>query len=223
MRLLFISFLLILSCIALVIPNIIYDFLLELGLSWTISFIMPKLILHISVISAIIISRKRLLLLTTCILGIGLIIIDFYLAPIYLEDYNKKGQEITSDLSNNKLKQEIFSSKPTYNGIICVASISCPFCRTAMSRLKKMKKREPDLDITIVLYTLDTAKLLAYQLETQTQEFDYLLAPGQEDIMEITNGAFPYFIYAKDNQFIHKWSNNDFGYPAKDWVENRLN
>ena len=72
------------------------------------------------------------------------------------------------------------------------------------------------------IFSLDSAKIDNFIQETGASNLTYILAPDEKGTLELCQGRFPTFFYLKNNNVIHKWDNNNIGYPAYDWIEDGL-
>jgi hypothetical protein len=84
-------------------------------------------------------------------------------------------------------------------------------------------KKRSDVDVAIFLAAKDSASLDYYIEETGASELDYFLVQDPEGMHELSRGSYPTFIYIKNGKIIHRWSNDNLGYPALDWIESGLN
>ena len=152
------------------------------------------------------------------VLSAGLIVGIAIERPIYSGDYNKEGKAVS--IEKNSLLDVILASQPNYDGLICIASPSCPFCKDAVSnRLRVMKERNPKLAIGVALFTSDSSNITRFQKETDSKNLDYFLSPDIKGTIDLCKGAFPTFIYIKNKKITHIWGNSQMGYPALDWIE----
>lgn len=215
----------ILIILVLIFPFEAYRWGIANNVSWTLSALLNWLILIL--FSAIVVSslrrvsKNRLLNLTIKTLVFCLPLgIYFARNPIYQGDYIKTDTEISD--SENSIVKTIVASKPDFNGIVCIASPGCGFCKEATKhRLKPIKSRT-DINVAIFLAVKDTAAIDYYISETNAPELDYFLLEEVDGLNEITQGRFPTFIYVKDKRIAHIWSNDNLGFPALDWIESGL-
>lgn len=227
MRIILSLVLTLIGVLTIALGNGVFHYCISAGYSWTFSalsswviiFICTVLILWITIRSK---ERRLLHIIIGASLSIGLLVGNFIVRPIYQGDYTKKGQTVT--INENSLLSIVLEKNPNYDGLICIASPSCPFCKEAAeTRLKVMKERNPKLQIGIALFTSDSSHIEQFQSETETENLDYYLSPDEKGTIDLCHGAFPTFIYIKDKKILQIWTNGEMGYPALDWIENKLN
>lgn len=206
--------------------NIEYYLISETGLSWTMSSILPKaLALVFSILGTIVLygackrNATKILIVLTPFLFFG---ISFSSSPIYEGDYSKIGEANIAVSDTNWVLTSINQDQPNYDGLVCILSSSCGHCVTAAEQAKMMKKRNPDLNISIVLYGIDTTEISEFKNHLNEPSFTYYDTKEFNDFVNITLGGFPCLIYIKNNKIIHRWHHEQLGYPAFDWIENNM-
>jgi hypothetical protein len=226
MRTVFSLFLSLVGVVAIVLNAGIFRACILAGFSWTFASLSTWSILLICALLITFVSlrakeRKILQLIVGCTLSLSLLIGNFILHPIYQGDYTKKGKSVS--ISKNSLLNTILSSQPNFDGLVCIASPTCPFCKAAVeSRLNVMHERKPSLNIAVALFTSDTSQMENFKIETSSENLDYFLSPDIKGTIDLCHGAFPTFLFIKNQKIIHIWSNGQMGYPALDWIENKL-
>lgn len=205
-----------LSLIFIVFFNQINTFSVNLGFSWTFSKILPYLILLILGMLLLLRIRKFLIFKSQMLVKVvlfGVLIlpftIGFILHPIYEGDFSREGTELTAGNSLSQLRNV---------DLIVLTIPSCPFCHESTRLMSVFQKRNPDLKIKYIVCSGDsesTKELRAFLPESikiqKAKDLDKLLA--------ISEGKFPTFIKVEKNKAVYKWSNNQFGVRALDWVE----
>lgn len=205
------------------------NFLVSIGLQWTFAFAAgPLIVLCASILTAI--SWLRSDLKATLRLIVSLIsfavILGLYLIinPPYIEDWSKEGESFNpEDFSGNSVELYVQELNPEFDGLVCVASVDCDHCAKAVRKLNTLQSRVPDLDLLVLLYTLDKSKIDSFRVVTDSPNLSMALVPDQDGTLFVTQGGFPTFLYVRDGEIIHRWHNDTFGFPAHTWVENRLN
>ncbi|NQY11670.1 MAG: hypothetical protein HRT71_19400 [Flavobacteriales bacterium] len=209
------------------ISNISID---ELGVSWTFSFLLPRLlILATSIALAIncwqLLNKKKKAIKISATIVAALLFpgIQFALNPIYEGDLSKTDRFITEDLyKENSITSWINESDKNFNGLVCIASPTCPHCMVAVSKLSRSLARTPDKKHIVFMFAKDEERIESFKKAINVDNINFELMPDQQGMLELCGGAFPTFLYFKENRFVHRWSNNNFGYSAFDWVENDL-
>lgn len=211
-------------------PVITNWLILSPTLSWTLGFVLPKILV---LLLAIVIGRlvyKALhlkawlkntisALATVALIGVYLV----FNLP-YLEDYSKNGFHIFPETyQNNSVLNYVNKHNPDFNGVIALGSITCPYCKESARKFSKMHSRGKQQDIFYFLYTKDPEKLANFRVETDSQNLTYAMVPDQEGAWEMCKGVFPTYFYIKDQTVVYEWQNEQLGYPALSWIENKLN
>ena len=190
---------------------------LNIGLSWTVSKIIPYILLIVNgAIITYILSKmnfKKPLLKLICLLaGISLpFIVGFRLHPIYEGDFSNNGIEIKKNLSPTDFTQ---------TGLTVITIPGCPYCFETISILKKIKKRNPSLKIDFVVCTPDVKNIKTYQKEINGS-FQIRIADKPNELAAMAGFSFPAFVYSKNNTPITLWRNDTFGVTVIDDLENK--
>jgi hypothetical protein len=225
---LFFSFLFLLASTLLIIyPDYFSLKGLEYGFSWTLSMLSHWLLIALTSSLSVLIcplSFKRSFLLK---LLVPLVFLGIYFAvrPIYEADYVKRDTAL--EIKEHSVLTTILNKNPNYNGVVCIAMTGCGYCKIATRNyLNRLKERNKGIDVGVLLTTTDSSAIDYYISETNAGELDYFLMDNNEkashEINELTKGRFPSFIYIKNSTILHKWSNDNLGFPALDWIENQL-
>ncbi len=202
-------------------------FLIEFSsLGWLTSFIAPTLLtLVITIGTSLFFYKKWLSNKTTRLTGsilIAVLGVSLYLSTNlpYVEDYSKEG--IQMSLENNEVIKAISNENSDFNGLLMVASTSCPHCMAAALKLEVLQKRAPQRNLEVLLFTTSEDEVTNFKANSGAEDLNYRLTSDTEAVIELCEGRFPTFVYIKNGKVIHKWGNNDFGFPAYDWVESGL-
>ena len=221
--------------------NSVELFFLDLGFSWTFSKLFPYLFsIVVGIILVLFYSKffssrlknisrtyflyrkKTVTLSLNFFLQFILILIPFSIyfaySPIYKGDFSNNSVEI--------LKSE--DEKELVSGKFFVLSIpGCPHCFNTIDKMIKIKKRIPNIEIEYVVCSNDPETLRPYQDQIPNIKLlgDYInvrLAENSEIISRLASGRFPSFALVQKNK-IFKWSNDNFGVCAVDYVESIFN
>lgn len=216
--------LLVCSALLIMYPHYFVVRAIDSGYSWTISALSHWiLLLIISLLFVLLVQlkiKKVWVILIKIVVPITILGVYFAQNPIYQGDYIKVDTEL--NISDNSVLTTISKTNPDFNGIVCLASPGCGFCKEAThTRLKRIKMRS-DIDVAVFLAADDSSAIDFYISETDAPELEYFLVEEQEGMNELTQGRYPTFIYIKDNKIAYKWSNDNLGYPALDWIESGL-
>lgn len=213
---------LIISTVTLVTFKSFESGLLNNGFSWTMSKLLPYLTLAISGILLTYSfvkgfkTKSRIInILAGLILFASPFAIGFVLHPIFEGDFSSEGVEI----KESKLKIDA-----KYD-LLVVTIPDCPFCLESISKLKLIKKRNPEVKILFSVCTIDEKKLSLYR-QLINGDFDISLAKDVEASVKLAenNGTsgFPTFVQMKQGNPVYKWSNDQFGAGAIDSFEGEI-
>ncbi len=208
----------------------ISNFLIELDIGWTQSRLLPI----IAVIGLTIFSSTYLLfkinfskwlrMISAILLCLTSLLFEFYCNPIYIEDYRSEGLEIKQDekYNNHEVAKLIAKTNSNYTGLMCIVSKDCGFCHALAPKLETLVNRSK-VDVIVIIASSEQDDIDYFKGETDAYSPDYLISGSFKGVLEICDGSFPTIFYMKQGRIIYKWNNNQFGYPAFDWVENGLN
>lgn len=135
--------------------------------------------------------------------------IGFAFHPIYEGDFALKGQKVLTNHSKSDFKK---------NGLTVVAIVDCPFCFSSISKLKMIKKRNPNIAIDFVVCTKDKNYITNYIKEAEGV-FKIRLAENPDSLALIAGWRFPTFIKVENKKPVYLWSNDQFGVRAIDQLE----
>ncbi|MEX2484394.1 MAG: hypothetical protein WED10_07540 [Brumimicrobium sp.] len=215
----------VLSLLIIFFENQLNQFLIEVGFSWTLSALTPWILILVLSVATMLKLRSSFrpqkwkwsfFLLPFVLLGL-----NFAVNPIYEADYIKKGEALNID--EHVLLNEIENESPNFDGLVSIADINCGFCKLATkTRLNVMKERFPELDIAITLNTTDQNQIDRFKKETSSNNLNFIKIDKSLEVIKLAGGSFPTFVYVKNRKIIHRWKNNEFGFPALDWIESNL-
>ncbi|MBI1287655.1 MAG: hypothetical protein GC178_08765 [Flavobacteriales bacterium] len=208
------------------------DILLDsLNSGWMMSYLFPRILIILSAVT-----------LTSCVLllfnaskfmkvVIGILIfgscIGGYLAVNlpYIDDWNQVGTEVTNVDAPAAHPVEAFLGKQfgSYEGLVCLALPNCPHCINSIPKLEKMQARTNKLNFSVLVFADDSTGVEQFLNHVPSTEIPVFLAPEPDATYALSRGRFPSFLYVKNGEIIHRWSNGQFGYPAMDWIEHGLN
>ncbi|NQY68765.1 MAG: hypothetical protein HRT72_13715 [Flavobacteriales bacterium] len=196
-------------------------------ISWTSSFVLPRFfVLAYSILLAFQIKRvlinKSKLMQYCVVIGIFLVFpaAHFAMYPIYEGDFDKVGQYIDEEtFAENSLVQDVNDSLEGFEGLICIASPTCPHCVVAVRKLTRSKDRFPENEILVYMFSKDKEKVEQFKDYVGADNLMFRLVPESEGALKVCMGAFPSFVYFKENRIVHRWMNGDFGFRALDWIE----
>ena len=103
--------------------------------------------------------------------------------------------------------------------MFCIVSADCGHCIEAGKTINSLKNRNPDLNISILVYTKDSLEMKSYIDKAKTNRFKHYLAENEQDVMNLNLGGFPCFFYVKNRKISQRWFAEDLGLPALDLIE----
>jgi uncharacterized membrane protein len=195
--------------------NQIDFFFLDFGFSWSLAKAIPYFLCFIFGIGLFYFLRK-IKLKKKWIKGTFLLIlfiapfaIYFSFFPIYEGDFTNKGI-----LSKNNSIQF-----PANKSLTVVVLPNCPYCYQSIILMKKMKERNPSMNISYWVATSDTLLKNTAILKVIPAEFKVDKRHEIEKISELVQGTYPCFILSNNSKPIKQWNNNQVGVSALDEME----
>jgi len=192
------------------------NFFVTIGLGWTMSKILPYIVLLTLGVGVYRLFRKKfrkkwmritvLLLMILAPTGIY-----FAINPIY-----------EGDFSNNYARKQAIDSEWIADGKLTVIAIpGCPFCLASIARMKQVKERVGgDVDIEFRVLTKKEANLKSYENESGGS-VTVVMDTNEIRLSQLAGGRFPTFVF-REGADVYVWSNDGFGVRALDWVESRM-
>jgi hypothetical protein len=136
-------------------------------------------------------------------------VIGFAQHPIY-EDML---WDLSADMSNMKATADYQNTD-----LVLIAIADCPYCKRAVTELKALHERNPDLRMRMVVCTADSVWLKPYE-EEAAGVFDVVMATDMDVMATHADGHFPAYVLVRDGKPVCRWTNNEWGPRAKDTVE----
>lgn len=202
--------------------------LMDLHLSWTISYLTPILLLFVSSIGMAVACfpllkwmKKLKFLGVLVIIGVCIGAYAFVNIP-YVDDWMAYGSDMPAAEDGNPIEVFLNGTRPGFDGIVSLVLPGCPYCEMALSKLATMQQRNPDLDQAIFVFADDSSEFDSYVKGVKVTVLPFYLVPDVDRSIALCKGRFPTFLYFKNGRFVHRWTNSQFGYPAMDRVESRL-
>ena len=200
--------------------------LVEGNLGWFASFLIPQVIYLIGAIVlaylAFTINFSKLmfrvlafvLVLAITVLGYGVI------HPPFQDDWLLGGDTAEKDRNINPIERYLSAEKDKqFTGLACLALAGCDYCINTIDDLMLIKQRQPDLDMAIFVFAVDSSEVMAIQNQVEGSDIWVTEAPEPDTTYRITYGNFPTLLLIKNAEVEHRWFYNQFGYQAKDMVE----
>jgi hypothetical protein len=121
--------------------------------------------------------------------------------------------DLSADMSTVK-----FTSDYADADLVVIAIADCPYCKRAVTELKAMHERNPDMRMRMVVCTADSVWLEPYEQEAN-DAFEVVMATDMDMLATQAGGHFPAYVLVRDGKPVCRWSNNEWGPLAKDVVE----
>lgn len=147
------------------------------------------------------------------------LVIHFSLNPIYEGDFNKMGQ--TKSLVNNQILTDVLKLDSNFEGLVCVASVNCPYCIEAIRNKVNLVYERGKVNALVYLGAGDAELLRVFRVNTDAPNIPIVINSNLDGVIDIDEKAIPVFLYVKNKKIIHLWRNEQLGFPALDWIENK--
>jgi hypothetical protein len=102
--------------------------------------------------------------------------------------------------------------------LVVIAIADCPYCKRAVSEMKALHARKPNLRMRMVVCTADSLWLKPYEEEVGNS-FAVVMASDMDVMATHAGGHFPAYVMVRDGKPVCRWTNNEWGPVAKDIVE----
>ena len=199
--------------------NSIEYLLLDTGLSWTMSKLLPYLIAVALGISLVFLLKKKLANMNRpvriVIKGIALLIpffAYFGYTPIFQGDFSNNSTEFVLTESEKEL---------TGKKLVVLTIPGCPYCFQALGKMKKLKSRNEKIEIEYIVCHADPETIKWYSNEGG-KAVNVRLATDVQSMVKVAKGSFPTFALVSNDSTLKVWSNDNFGVLAIDEVEELL-
>lgn len=213
------------AILPMIFPQALYNFALNLGVSWTFSYILSWIVVILFSFITAFLCRKHVLGKARIWLPILAFVspIGGYFAsnPIYQGDFSKMGIEKSN--SDNAVLADVLAYNPDFNGIVCVASPNCPYCVEAVRTKMKVLHKRNKIGVLVYLGFGDANTVEEFKERSNAHDVTFLLNSDPDGGIDIDEPVIPVFIYIKNGEIVHLWRNDQIGYPAMDWMESGLN
>lgn len=206
-------------------PSFLFDKLLQSNVSWTLSFLSNWIVVFVFGLLAGLILYKNLIGIRKYVFSILVFLtplgVYFSMNPIYEGDFRKKAT--SRDIDNNDILSDVLAYKKDFNGVVCVASNSCPYCVMAVRKhIRLLHSRNKVQDVLVFLSYGDETVVKEFREKTESTNVPIIVNTNVEGKIDLETAAIPAFIYIKKGKIVHQWRNDDMGYPALDWIESGL-
>lgn len=192
------------------------NFLLNLGLSFTLSKAIPYLLFVVfGLLLAFSFFKKSKnerigkipKLIISLVLFVAPFLIYFAIHPIYEGDFSNNSYSIDSKVDFPRKKQ-----------LTIIALANCPYCIQSIETSKLLKKNNPGIRIEYWVMSTNPVHLLKYKKLLGNTAQVKLKAGISDDLAVIAKGSYPTFVISDNNRSIKAWNNDSFGVMAMDEV-----
>jgi glutaredoxin len=201
--------------------NTLEIFFSSLGLSWTLSKLLPYVIfIGLGLIAAFIFLKKskvkkKLRWFISLIILVLPFAFYFIFSPIYQGDFSNKSFRISTPGSFPKAKQ-----------LTVYVLSNCPYCIQATTMIKNMvfHNKRIHLEIKVIGNHLDD-KIKYQRLINQMGDVslykkgDSLVREPIKAMLKLTKGEFPTYVLSENGQAVKAWHNDRFGVRAMDEID----
>lgn len=197
----------------------------SLGLTWTLSKLLPYILFLIIGISFSVIFYKKFKLLKPLkiIVSLAILVLPFLLyfvfSPIYQGDFSNVGYTVSSENRFPEKKQFTVYVLP-----------NCKYCVSSTAVLTSMVRKNKRINLVIrvmghtVKDSLKYVKLMDNLVPvTMNSSHNSLERVQLKEVISITKGEFPTFVLSKNGKAIKAWHNDRFGVRAMDEVDHYFN
>jgi hypothetical protein len=106
--------------------------------------------------------------------------------------------------------------------LLVIAIADCPYCKRAVTEMKALHERKPNLRMRMVVCTEDSTWLEPYT-EEAAGVFEVVMAEDMNVLATHAGGHFPAYVLVRDGKPVCRWTNNEWGPVAKDIIERVAN
>lgn len=188
--------------------------LFNLGLNFTAAKLIPYLFFTLLGVGLAYFAFRRNLnpsLKWTLVVLLAIVpfLLYFAIYPIYNGDFSNKPFECRMRNSYTSAVED---------GLLVMAIPGCPYCSEAIDELKKMKDRNPKLEITFMVLG-DALNEEPYR-DLSEGKFKVISCDNPPLFNTTVGYSYPTFMKVKEGMAVQYWTNNEFGVRAKDDVVN---
>lgn len=203
--------------------SVLVLYFLRWGFSWVASYVLPWLcVILLSFLLAKTIRYlvkghyKKWLPVVVFLLPL---LIHFSLNPVYEGDFNKMGQR--KSLVNNQILSDVLKFDSNFEGMVCVASGNCPYCIEAIKDKVNLVYERGKVNALVYLGAGNEELLRVFRVNTDAPNIPIVINSNFDGVIDIDENAIPVFLYIKNKKITHLWRNEQLGFPALDWIENK--
>jgi len=201
--------------------NTLEIFFSSLGLSWTLSKLLPYVIfIGLGSVAAFIFLKKskvkkKLRWFISLIILVLPFAFYFIFSPIYQGDFSNSGYTVSSE---NRF--------PDKKQLTVYVLSNCPYCIQATTTLKNMlfHNKRIHLEINVIGNHMND-KIKYQRLINQMGDVslykkgDSLVREPIKAMLKLTKGEFPTYVLSENGQAVKAWHNDRFGVRAMDEID----
>ncbi len=194
--------------------NWIETYLLDFGLSWSTSKVLPYFLsillgmILLFLIAKIRFNKKWVKWALSLLVFLLPFSIYFAFYPIYEGDFKNQSFRLKSPIQF-----------PTSKTLTVVVLPDCPYCHQTIPLIDKLKTRNPKMTINYWVVTSDSLPANSGILSKISSSYNVFQRKDVVEISQLVLGTFPCFILSDRNKVTQVWNNNQFGVRSLDAIE----
>lgn len=196
-----------------------------LQLSWMQSYLLPRLLVVLLAIASIfavlpVLNLPKIMKSLVGILILGAAIGSYLSVNLpYVNDWVRVGTALNQHVQASEIGNQLKPHDQESDGLFMLALPSCPYCVEQFETLERLAVRNPDLIIAVFVAGADSVSVNEFKNHVGKSQIPMYPISNPNEISELSEGRFPTFLYYRNGSVVYRWSNQQFGYPALDWVE----
>ena len=200
--------------------------LIEGELSWFLSFLVPQVIylfgaMSLAYMASTIRWSRAFFRVIAFVVVLALTVSGYLMVNTpYQDDWILGGDVAENDPNIKPIERYLgVEREKEFTGLACLALAGCDYCINTIDDLMLIKSREPELDMAIFVFAVDSSEVMSIQKQVEGSGIWVTEAPEPDTTYRITYGNFPTLLLIKNTNVERRWFYNQFGFQAKDMVE----
>lgn len=205
---------LILAALLLIFFQSLKLLLLDMGFSWSLSFLLPYVFLLLfgfllaKTFKNVLQKLNPWLQKTIIILLFGLPFgIGFGIYPIYQGDV----------FGQSKTVVNVYPEFNSYD-LVLLTIPECKYCHETIKNMNKLVERNPRIRILYIVCSSNSGEIQPYRRKLH-KKIDVRLAKNLNNMTSLAGSSFPVYLHAQGKQ-LRWYDNNNFGTRTLDAIEN---
>jgi hypothetical protein len=196
--------------------NLFESIFLDIGFSWTISKLIPYVLM--SIMGFVLVhtfqnrvQQKLKKWIFMSILAVLPFVIYFSIYPIY-----------NGDFVNHHFTPNQLCAFPKKTTLTVVVLPGCPYCHESINFMNQLIEREPKLNISYLVVAETDTPLIPFR-QKLSKRISVFKSTYPKNWIMMSRGGFPCMILSENRKIIYAWENDQFGVRAVDDVLSRFN